>query len=177
MLKGWAGVLPPAALTSVTMLAAPSAAWLDQVMLVPEVKALILQRLSPTLALVAGENREQLDAALSSIGIAIGHAVTLKEVLQTAAKADSEAGETLLIGPPRKRRALIEQAIVEKRRVAIAMLPYGGRLTTLNLNPIRVEGEGGGAYLVARVDGLRYEQHYALNRISGVRMLDETTKS
>jgi hypothetical protein len=176
-LKGWAGGLPAAALTSVTMLAAPSAAWLDQVLLIPEVRSLILQRLSPTLAVVAGENRERLDAALAEIGVSIGDAASLKEVMQSALKADSEAGETLLVGPPRKRRALMEQAIAEGRRLAIAMLPYGGRLTTTNLNPIRVEGEGSGAYLVAKVDGLRYEQHYALNRISGVRMLDESQKS
>src|SRR5439155_16247730 len=43
-LKGWAGDLAPAALTAVTILAAPSANWLDDVLLVPEVKSLILRR-------------------------------------------------------------------------------------------------------------------------------------
>jgi hypothetical protein len=176
-LKGWAGGLPPAALTAVTILAAPSASWLDEVMLVPEVKPLILRRLSPTLALVSEENRARLDAALAAIGVTTGADVSLGDLLSAATRAEAEAGEVLLIGPPRKRRALIEQAIAEKRRVSIAMMPYTGKLTQSKMDPVRIEGEGAGAYLVARVEGLRYEQQYALNRIQGVRMLDEPTKS
>ena len=56
-------------------------------------------------------------------------------------------------------------------------MPYGGKLAQTKVDPVRIEGEGASANLVARMEGLRYEQYYPLNRIQGVRMLDEPTKS
>ncbi len=177
VLKGWAGGLAPAALTGVTLLAAPGADWLDEVLRVPEVKPLVLHRLSPTLALVSEENRPRLEAALATLGVSTGAEGSLGSLISAAAQADAEAGELLLIGPPRKRRALIERAIAERRKLMLAQMPYSGKLTPMRIDPVRIEGEGQSAYLVARVEGLRYEQQYPLNRIQGVRMLDEPSKS
>ena len=83
----------------------------------------------------------------------------------------------MLMGPPRKRRALIEQAIAEKKRMTIATLPYGGKLNQTKLDPVRIEGEGASASLIARMEGTRYEYSYSLNQIKGVRMLDEPSKT
>jgi hypothetical protein len=176
ILQGWAGELAPAAVTSLTLLAAPSADWLNQVMLIPEVKRFILHRLSPTLALVMEENRPRLEEALAALGVATGADASLRDLLIAEEKAAAEAGEVLLVGPPRKRRALIEQAISERKRLTIAMLPYGGKLAQAKVDPVRIEGEGASASLVARMEGVRSEQYYALNRIQGVRMLNELTK-
>lgn len=173
ILKGWAGELAPAALTSVTLLTAPSAEWLDQVMLVPAVKRAVRHRLSPTLALVSEADRSRLQEALAAVGVSAGAGGSVDDLLAAASKADSEAGEILLIGPPRKRRALIERAIAERKKVVIAEMPYSGKLSSIRLEPLRIEGEGAGACLVARVEGHRYEYRYGLNRIQGVRMLDE----
>jgi hypothetical protein len=176
LLKGWAGELAPATVASLTLLAAPSAEWLNEVMLTPEVKQYVLHRLSPTLALVREENRPRLEEALAALGVSTGADASLSDLLAAEGKAAAEAGEILLVGPPRKRRAVIEQAIAERKRLMIAQLPYGGKLAQTNVVPVRVEGEGAGASLVARIDGLTYEQFYPLNRIQGVRMLDEPTK-
>jgi hypothetical protein len=176
ILKGWAGDLAPAAVTAMTLLAAPSVEWLDQVLLVPEVKRFILHRLSPTLALVLEQDRPMLEAALAAIGVSTGVDVSLPSLLTAEAKAASDAGEIMLMGPPRKRRALIEQAIAERKRLMIATLPYGGRLNQTKLDPIRIDGEGASVSLVARMEGTRYEYSYSLNQIKGVRMLDEPSK-
>ena len=56
------------------------------------------------------------------------------------------------------------------------MLPYGGKLAQAKVDPVRIEGERASASLVARMEGVRSEQYYPLNRIQGVRMLDEPTK-
>jgi hypothetical protein len=177
VLKAWAGQLAPAALTSTTLLAAPGADWLDQVMLVPEIRPLILHRLSPTLALVTEENRPRLEAALASIGVSTGAGASLSDLVTAAARAEADAGEYLLVGPPRKRRALLEQAIAERRRVVIAETTHTGRLSQTKLDPLRIDGEGASAALVARIEGYPYDYRYPLNRIQGVRMLDEPTKS
>jgi hypothetical protein len=174
LLKGWAGALAPAALLPVTVLAAPNAAWMDEVIRMPEVQERIVRRLSPTLALVAAADRDALEQALAGLGVPVRGEVDLAAQLASASRADEEAGETLLVGPPRKRRALIEQAIALRRRVVIAQMPYGGsRLDLTTLDPARIEGEGAGAYLYGRGEGSRYEQSYPLNRIVGVRMTDE----
>src|SRR5262249_45429901 len=165
ILKGWAGDMAPAAVAAMTLLAAPSAEWLDQVLLVPAVKQSILRRLSPTLALVLENDRPPLEEALSSIGVSTSVEVSPSNLLMAESKAATDAGEMMLMGPPRKRRALIEQAIAEKKRVTIATLPYGGRLNQTKLDPIRIEGEGTSASLIARMEGTRYEYSYSLSQI------------
>ena len=176
-LKGWAGELAPAAVAPVTLLAAPSAEWLDQILLVPEVKARVLHRLSPTLAIVLQAERPRLEAALAGLGVSVGVEVAAADVMTAAARGEAEAGEYLLVGPPRKRRALMEQAIAQRRKISIAEASHTGRLVQSRLEPLRIEGEGAGAALVARMDGHRYEYRYPLSRIQGVRMLDEPIKS
>jgi hypothetical protein len=176
-LKGWAGELAPVAVASLTLLAAPSAEWLDEVMRLPEVNSLIVHRLSATMALVAEKKRAALEAALAAAGVSTSGDVQVQDLLAAEARAAAEAGETLLVGPPRKRRALIERAIVERKRIAIALISYNGRLTQTKVDPLRIEGEGASARLAARMEGLRYEQQYSLNQIQGVRMLDESIKS
>jgi hypothetical protein len=176
MLRGWSGVLPPAAVASVTLFVAPGAGWLDMVMQAPDVKRRVLYRLSPTVALVREEDRPHLEAALAVLGIATSPEVGLRQLIENAAQAEAEAGEVLVVGPPRKRRALLEQAIAQKRRVVIAEMPYTGRLVPVKVDPLRIEGEGAGAALVARVEGYRHEYRYSLNRLQGVRVLDEPAK-
>jgi XPB/Ssl2-like helicase family protein len=175
-LRGWAGEMAGAAVAPLLLLAAPSAEWLDQVLLVPEIKPLLLYRLSPTLAMVLEANRPRLEAALAELGIAVGGEVSVSGLITSAERAEAEAGEFLLVGPPRKRRALLEQAIAARRRVMLADVSYTGRLNQTKVDPLRIEGEGAGAALVARMDGYRYEHRYPLNRIQGVRMLDEPVK-
>jgi hypothetical protein len=172
-LSGWAGALVPGSLASLTVLAAPSAAWLEQVMSVPAVKENILHRLTPTLALVLEENRARLAEALAAIGVPPNEALSVRDLLTAAAQAEAEAGDVLLVGPPKQRRALIEKAIAAGQRVVIATHPYGGRLTQTEMVPLRVEGEGNSASLVARIHGTRYDQHLPLSRIIGVRVLGE----
>jgi hypothetical protein len=58
----------------------------------------------------------------------------------------------------------------------IAEMPYSGKLVPVKVDPLRIEGEGAGAALIARVEGYRHEYRYPLNRLQGVRMLDEPTK-
>jgi hypothetical protein len=176
ILKGWTGQLAPAGLSSVTLLAAPGADWLDQVMKVPELKPLVFHRLSATLALVTEENRSRLEEELAAIGVSTGAGASPGDLVAAATKAETEAGEFLLVGPPRKRRALIEQALAQKRRLVIAEASYSGRLAQTKVDPLRIEGEGASAALIARIDGYRYEQRYPLNRIHGVRMLEEPIK-
>jgi Helicase conserved C-terminal domain len=172
-LKGWTGALPVATLASATVLAAPDAAWLDEVMRLPQVEKLIVRRLAPRLALVAEENRECLEAALAEIG-APPRADDGAAALMAAGKSDEEDGEVLLIGPPRKRRALIEQAIAMRRRLVIATMSWsGGKLDVARVDPLRIEGDGSAATLYARMEGYHHEQYYPLNRIQGVRMLEE----
>jgi hypothetical protein len=172
-LKGWTGALPAATLASATVLAAPDAAWLDEVMRLPQVEKLIVRRLAPRLALVAEENREGLEAVLAEIG-APPRADDGAAALTAAGKSDEEDGEVLLIGPPRKRRALIEQAIALRRRLVIATMAWsGGKLDVARVDPLRIEGDGSAATLYARMEGYHHEQYYPLNRIQGVRMLDE----
>lgn len=174
-LKGWAGALQPAGMASVTVLVAPSAAWMDEVMRLPEAARLILRRLSPTLALVMERDRPRLEALLSELGVSVRSDADVDEMLSAATKADEEAGETLLVGPPRKRRALMEQAIAQKRQLVIAQMPYGGsRLDLTTLLPLRIEGEGASAYLYGKLPGARYEYSYPLNRIVGVRMTNDS---
>jgi hypothetical protein len=175
MLRGWSGSLPPAAIASVTLFIAPGAGWLDLIMQVPDVKRRVLYRLSPTIAVVREEDRPHLEAALTAHGISIDTEVPLRRLIDSVTQGEVEAGEVLVIGPPRKRRALLEQAIAQKRRVVIAEMPYTGKLVPVKVDPLRIEGEGAGASLVARVEGYRHEYRYSLNRLQGVRVLDEPT--
>jgi Helicase conserved C-terminal domain len=172
-LKGWTGALARATLAPATVLAAPDAAWLDELLRVPEVDQLIARRLAPRLALVTEENRARLEAALAGIGVPPRTEDTAA-ALTAAGTSDDEEGEVLLIGPPRKRRALIEQAIAMRRRLVIATMAWSGsKLDVARVDPVRIEGEGAGATLYARIEGYRHEHYYPLNRIQGVRMLDE----
>jgi hypothetical protein len=174
-LKGWAGGLAPAGVMSVTLFAAPNAAWMDEVMRLPEVSRLVLRRLSPTLALVTEKNRARLETQLSQMGVSLRPETDVGELLTASGKADDEAGETLMVGPPRKRRAVVEQAIAMRRRLVIAQMPYGGtRLDMATVDPVRIEGEGAGAYLYVRMPGAKYDYSYPLNRIVGVRMTEES---
>jgi hypothetical protein len=176
-LKGWTGALARGTLAPATVLAAPDAAWLDELLRVPHLEKLIVRRLAPRLALVAEENRARLEEALAEMGIpsAAGDGAA---ALTTAGKSDDEEGDVLLIGPPRKRRALIEQAIAMRRRLVIATMAWsGGKLDVVRVDPLRIEGEGAAATLYARIEGYRHEQYYPLNRIQGVRMLEEPIRS
>lgn len=176
-LKGWTGALARGTLAPATVLAAPDAAWLDELLRVPHLEKLIVRRLAPRLALVAEENRARLEEALAEMGIpsATGDGAA---ALTTAGKSDDEEGDLLLIGPPRKRRALIEQAIAMRRRLVIATMAWsGGKLDVVRVDPLRLEGEGAAATLYARIEGYRHEQYYPLNRIQGVRMLEEPIRS
>ena len=71
---------------------------------------------------------------------------------------------------------LLHHGIIEYKWIAIALVSYNGRLTQTKVDPVRIEGEAASARLMARLEGLRYEQSYSLNQIQGVRMLDEPIK-
>jgi hypothetical protein len=123
-------------------------------------------------ALVREEDRPKLLKALAEIGVTPTEGEKLGDLLASAGKADADT-EVFVVGPPKKRRALIEQAIANNQSIVIGTVEYNSvRLNKTVLDPIRISGEGAGAALVAKMPGHKYEYEYNMNRIQAVRIYD-----
>jgi Helicase conserved C-terminal domain len=168
-LEGWAGKFPRLGMGKLVALAAPRAEVLDTISRVPEL-AKHLRRLTPTVALVPQKEASTLQKALAARGVSLSEDGDLDQILSRGTEADEVS---LFFVRPKRRREIIDEAIMLRRRLMIGWQNYNStRLLIHEVDPIRVvEGTGNGT-LVGYSQREKYQMQFAIGSIQGIRMLE-----